>query len=198
MPAGTGVWVVKMFALVAASRASAKVRCSSWTSRRIRSSETKAAWPSLMWRIVGQKPGLLERPQAADAEHDLLLEAHLVAPAVEAGGDLAVRRLVLRKVRVEEEEGHAPDLGETDEQVDRPAREGDRDDRGAPVRRLDDRERQVVGLEDRVGLGLAALSVDDLAEVALPIEEPDARRGVRPRSLADFSRSPASTPRPPA
>ena len=60
---------------------------------------------------------LLEGAQAADAEHDLLLEARLVAAAVEARRDLAVGRLVLGQVRVEQEQRHAPDPGDADQQV---------------------------------------------------------------------------------
>ncbi len=119
---------------------------------------------------------LLEGAQAADAEHDLLLEPHLEAAAVEARGDLAVGRLVLGQVRVEQEQRHAADLGDADEQVHGPPGEVHRDDRRAPVGRLGDRERQLVGLEHRVGLVLHAVVVDDLPEVPLPVEEADARQ----------------------
>src|SRR5262249_23482186 len=52
---------------------------------------------------------LVERARASDPEHDLLLQAHLVSAAVEPLGDLAVGRLVLRQIRVEQEERNAAD-----------------------------------------------------------------------------------------
>ncbi len=122
----------------------------------------------------GVPPDLLERTRPADAEHDLLLEPHLVAAPVETLGHLPVRRLVLGQVRVEQEERHAAHAREPDQQLHRAAGQRDGDGRGRAVRRLGGGERQIVRLEDRIGLGLPALGVQELAEVALVVEETDA------------------------
>ena len=49
-------------------------------SRRMRSSARNAEWPSFMWQTVGLDPQRFQRPEAADAEHDLLPDAHLASP----------------------------------------------------------------------------------------------------------------------
>jgi hypothetical protein len=140
---------------------------------------------------------LLERSRSADAEHDLLLEPHLVAAPVEPLGHLPVRRLVLGQVRVEQEERHAAHASEPDHELHRAAGQRDGDGRRRAVRRFGGRERQVVRLEDRIGLGLPALGVQELAEVAFVVEEADAHerhphvaRGLEevPRQDAEASR----------
>ena len=50
MPAGTGVWVVKMVPARTASTAAGKSSPDSVISRRIRSRPRKPAWPSLVWK----------------------------------------------------------------------------------------------------------------------------------------------------
>ena len=151
-----------------------------------------------MWRIVGVRPSRSRARESADSEHDLLLDPHLVVAAVEPGGDLAVGGSFSGQVRVEQQERHAPHL--------RHARAGRhrRGPRGPPRRsgRLPsggsgDRERQIVRLEQRVRLVSAALDVDDLAEVALSVEEARRRRaGRRGRSRTSGGRPRARRGRP--
>ena len=45
----------------------------------------------------------VQRMDAADAEHDLLLDPHLVIAAVKLRGDLAVLLRVLRQIRIEQD-----------------------------------------------------------------------------------------------
>ena len=62
---------------------------------------------------------------------------------------------------------------------------------GAAVGRLGDRERQLVGLEHGIRLGLASLAAEDLAEVALAVEQAHARHAERPdRSRTSGGRRP--------
>ncbi len=119
------------------------------------------------------EPDLVERARAADAQHDLLLQAQLVPAAVEPLRDLAIRRLVLRQVRVEQQERHTADPREADQELHRPSRQLDRHDRRGPVGGLRDGQGQLVRIQDRIRLGLAALGVQDLAEVAFAVEESD-------------------------
>ena len=113
-----------------------------------------------------------ERARAADAEHDLLLEARDAVAAVEAVGDVAVALAVLRQVGVEEVQRDVADprLPDLDEHF--ALRERRFDAQVAPVRahRLD---RQVVEVRVVVLGALAALAVDRLHEVALAVEQAD-------------------------
>ena len=67
-------------------------------------------------RLDAERP---ERPHAADAEDELLVEAHLAAADVEDVGDRPVGLGVLREVGVEQQDRHAADLGEPDGDADR-------------------------------------------------------------------------------
>lgn len=58
MPAGTGVWVVKILLAVTASRASVKLTLCRSTRRRMRSRARNAGCPSLMWHTVGSMPSI--------------------------------------------------------------------------------------------------------------------------------------------
>ena len=51
-----------------------------------------------------------QREHAAEAEHDFLLQARVLAAAVQPRGQLAIPRLVLLEVRVEQQQAHAPEL----------------------------------------------------------------------------------------
>ena len=55
-----------------------------------------------------------DRPDAADAQDELLVEAHLAAADVQDVRDRPVVVGVLRQVRVEQQDRHAADLGEPD------------------------------------------------------------------------------------
>ena len=68
-----------------------------------------------------------ERAQPADAERDLLADAHLLVAGVEPRRHRAILRVILGQVRVEEEKRNAPDAREADEKLDGavPELEGD-------------------------------------------------------------------------
>ena len=53
-----------------------------------------------------------ERPDAADAQDQLLVEAHLAAADVQDVRDRAVRVVVVGDVRVQQQDRHAADLDE--------------------------------------------------------------------------------------
>ena len=89
-PAGTGVCVVKTVLDATASSAASSARPSA-TRLRTRSRIRNAAWPSLMCQTVGLEAQRRERAHAADAEHELLLEARGAVAAVEAVRDVRGR-----------------------------------------------------------------------------------------------------------
>ncbi len=111
---------------------------------------------------------------AADAEQDLLAQAVLGGAAVEAVGHVAVVVGVALDVGVEEQQRHAADLGDPDlrEQVG-PVRLRDRDHRTVAVLLAEQRDGQLVGVEDGVLLELPALAGERLLEVAGVVEQAD-------------------------
>ena len=87
-----------------------------------------------------------ERPQradAADAEDELLVEAHLAAADVEDVRDRAVGVVVLGDVGVEQEDRHPADLDAPDRDLEVAAGQGDRDHQRLAVAALDPPDRQV-------------------------------------------------------
>ena len=106
MPAGTGVWVVNTPPPRTASIASAKVR------PRVGPFADPLEAEKAGVALVGVEDLRMDvegaqRPDAADAEDDLLAEAVLLVAAVEAVRDRNDLRRVLRHVRVEEIERDA-------------------------------------------------------------------------------------------
>ena len=84
----------------------------------MRSRPRKPAWPSLVWNTSGAGVPVsaavgAQGAHAADAEQQLLLQAVLVAAAVEAVGDLALLGVAL-DVGVEQQQRHAADAGHPD------------------------------------------------------------------------------------
>ena len=115
-----------------------------------------------------------ERPVAADAEQDLLLDPHLLVAAVEAGG----QRLVLGRVGVvagvEQQEPAAPDVHPPDAQEDVAPGELDAEAHRLAVR-PEHRLGGQLGAGDRlVEVLLPAVLVDQLMDVPLVVEQPDA------------------------
>ena len=173
MPAGTGVWVVNTPPARTASTASAKRECPrSATSSRMRSSDRKPAWPSLVWNTCGSQA---ERPQgahAADAEHDLLAEAVLDVAAVQAVGDAARPRRCCPRRRCRAGTAGFDRPSPATRATARVRRRGRRStctpvSARAPAR----------GVEAGEALLLLAVGVEPLAEVALGVEQPDGDEG---------------------
>ena len=99
-----------------------------------------------------------------------------LAAAVQPVGDPAQRQRVVLDVGVEQQQRHPADLGHPDAgvQLARPAGQRERTVRGGAVALAQQRDRQPVGVEDRVVLLLPALARQRLAEVAVPVEQADA------------------------
>ena len=119
---------------------------------------------------------LPDRAHAADAEHELLVEAHLATADVQDVGDRPVRVVVLGQVRVEQEDRDPADLGEPDRDGKVAAGQLDRHGQRQPRGVLDAPERQAGQVVVGVVVLLVAVGIDRLAEVALAIEQPDADR----------------------
>ena len=114
---------------------------------------------------------------AADAEQQLLVEAVLLGAAVQTVGDLAVVVGVALDVGVEQQQRHAADPGHPDPSDEgRSAGHLDRH-RGARAVGLPEQgQRQLVGVEDRIGLLLPALARERLLEVAVHVQQADAHQ----------------------
>ena len=128
---------------------------------------------------------LAQRPDAADAEDELLVEPHLAAADVQDVGDRAVRVVVVGDVGVEQQDRHPADLGDPDGgvQVAAGERHADGERLAQPVERPQDRQPRELVV--RVRVLLVAVRVDRLAEVALAVHEPhaDERQGHVRRGL---------------
>ena len=119
-------------------------------------------------------PNCAEQPDPADAEQEFLHDAGRAVAAVNAPGQVAVELLILRPVAVEQVDGTTAD-------VDAPGLEVDAGqvDLHAADHRIPDVvqhrfERQCLGIEEGVVLGLPIVLVDRLLKVALAVEEADA------------------------
>ena len=164
------MWVVNTVLAATASSAAAK-SAPAFISVRARSSTRNAAWPSLMCQTVGTQSHRLERAHAADAEHDFLLDARVLVPAVEAVRNGAVGFAVHRHVGVEQVQPHMPHARLPDLHLDGAIRKIDRDmDLVAAfvLRRLDRQRREIGVLVRRL---LIAVAVDGLEEIALAIQQ---------------------------
>ncbi len=115
-----------------------------------------------------------QRAHAADAEHDLLLDAGLAVAAVEARRQLAVPRRVLLEVGVEQVQLHAAHAHAPDRHEHRAIAERDGRHARPAVRRHRRLDRGVGPVQPLVALLLPALRRHALVEVALGIHEADA------------------------
>ncbi len=120
-----------------------------------------------MWHTFGLLAQGAQGANAADAQHHLLADAHLVIAAVELGRDQAVIGAVFLQVGVQQVERHAADLHPPDVHLE-PARaelklHAERRPLLVPLQG----QRQVVEVVLRVVLLLPPLIVEILAEVTL-------------------------------
>ena len=180
MPAGTGVWVVKTVEARLTSRAVSKSRPGPVLGGReladpLQAEEAGVALVGVEHLGGGRAgdPGVRpQRTDAADAEQQLLAQPVLAGAAVEPVGHAAEVVGVLLDVGVEQQQRHPADVGDPD-----PGHqlgvvvEGDPHRRPRPVGLVEQRERELVGVEDRVGLLLPALAGERLLEVAHPVEQ---------------------------
>ena len=117
----------------------------------------------------------LQRAIAADAEQDLLADAHLAVAAVELVGDVAILRAGIgANVGVEQVERDAADLHPPDLRIDRVPARSHLDHQRLAVASRDRAQRQIVKVVVLVCFLLPARLVQVLAEVSLLIEQPDA------------------------
>ncbi len=139
----------------------------------------KPACPSLVWNTSGRRatgdPGVgPQRADAADTEKQLLAQPVLGGAAVETIGHVDVVVGVPLDVGVEHQQRHPTHAGHPDAR-DEVRTSWHRDaDRGAAAVGLPEQgDRQLVGVEHRVGLLLPSGCVERLLEVAVPVEQPD-------------------------
>ena len=126
-------------------------------------------------RVAGDPAEDAQRPHAADAEQQLLAQPVLAVAAVEPVGHVDVVLGVALDVGVQHQQRHPADAGHPDPgDQRRPVGQVDRDGGAGAVGLAQQRDRQPVGVEDRVGLLLPALAGERLLEVAVPVEQPDA------------------------
>ena len=112
---------------------------------------------------------------AADAQQHLLAQPVLGVAAVEAVGDVAQDAVVLLDVGVEQQQRDAAHAGDPDAGHGLlAAGHADGDAGGGAVGLAQQRQRELVGVEDRVGLLLPAVAGEPLAEVAVAVEQPHA------------------------
>ena len=128
-------------------------------SLRSRSIWRKAEWPSLRWKTFGSIPSAVERADAADAEEQLLPDPVLAVAAVERVGE---------PVDLQQVERYRADVLPPDGCLDRLVGELDRHRHGLA------HQADGVRVDALVVLGLAALGVDLLPEVAAAVEQADA------------------------
>ena len=115
-----------------------------------------------------------QRPHAADAQDQLLVQPHLAAADVQDVGDRPVGGVVHRVVRVEQQHRHAPDLDRQTATVTSRPGSSTVTVSGSPSRPRRARERQSGQVVVGVAVLLVAVGIDRLAEVAVAIQEPDA------------------------
>ena len=174
-PAGTGVWVVKTIVRGDdAQRLAAPTGPRAPSAARTNSSAAKALWPSFRWATPGVYAERAQRPRPADAEQQLLADAGPLVAAVEPRGQLAILGRVAFDVRVEQQQGAAPDRHRPDPRRDRAGAGLDADGDGAAVLRRRRPDRQRRGVDVEVLLLLPAVAVEALPEVALVVVEADA------------------------
>ncbi len=149
-------------------------------ARPLAQQERRVAFVQVPDRGLDPEPS--QRPNAADAEDELLVKPHLAAADVEDVRDRPVGPVVLRLVGVEEQHRHAADLCQVDGDVDVAAGQLDLDVERLALDVDDALHRQALEVVVGIGVLLVAVRVDRLAEVALAVEEAD--RDERQRHVA--------------
>ena len=113
LPAETGVWMVNTLSRRTSAHACASDRpLCDVLARALGEEERGVALVQVPdRRLEAERP---DGAHAADAQHELLVEPHLAAADVQDVGDRPVGGRVLGDVGVEQEDRHAPDLGDPD------------------------------------------------------------------------------------
>ena len=111
---------------------------------------------------------------AADAEHHLLVQAHLAATHIQDVGDRAIGLTVGRDVGVEEEHGDATNLRNPYRRRDASVAKRNRNNELLTVYASGAREGQQREINLRVGMLLMPIGINGLAEISAPVEESNA------------------------
>src|SRR4029450_13149491 len=162
MPASTGVWVVKMVPARTVSMAVAGSRPRSWIRRRMRSRPRKPAWPSLVWNTSGSIPRAC-RARTPPMPSRISWRRRCSPPP-------PYRRSVTAP-------SARPFSSTAGARAQHAAGDAPRDRPGPSVGSPDQLEGELVGVECRVGLLLAAVGGQGLAEVARSVEQADPDHG---------------------
>ncbi len=156
MPAGTGVWVVKMLPALLASLATCEAHAAFAHDAPDPLEREEGRVPLVHVAHGRRQTDGFERVDAADAEHDLLAHAELLVASVERSRDRAVGGVVLLEVRVEKEERDAADLHLPQLRVHGAVRVLHVDDETLARGVQDGDDRHAVPVVDRVALVLAS------------------------------------------
>jgi len=135
----------------------------------------KAEWPSFIWKISGCSAcGSTARSSRAPPMPSTISwrYARVLVAAVQVAGDPAVVLAILEEVGVQQVERHAADLRPPDLGLHGPAREGHADAQGRAGRVEQAAQWGLLAIEPLVALALVNAGVDQLAEVAVAVEQP--------------------------
>src|ERR1700693_477468 len=115
-------------------------------------------------------PERIERPHAADSEHDLLTHSHFLIAAIELGSDETIFGVVFRRVGVEKKQADPPDLKLPDFRKDLAVEDSNGNHQvGSVALHLANRQMMKILIEtDRL---LRAVLVDLLPEIAVAIKQ---------------------------
>ncbi len=126
---------------------------------------------------LGLDPEGVQGADPADPEQDLLAQAVLAPAAVQAVGDRPLGRAVLVDVGVQQQQRRPAHLGPPDLGVEHAVGQAHRDQQRLAAAVADQLEGELVGVEGGVGLLLAAVGGQRLAEVARAVEQADPDNG---------------------
>ena len=118
-----------------------------------------------------------ERPHATDAQDDLLAQTHLAPAHVQDLGDRAIRRIVGRDVRVEQQERYAPDLCDPDGGPHGSPREVDAHPERRSIFAAGPAQWEVGRIQVGLVVLLVPVGIDLLPEVAVPVQETHRNEG---------------------
>ena len=146
--------------------------------------------PFIQMAHIGAQIQGIEQAPAADAEHDLLLQPKLGAAAIELAGDATACGVIRNVIAVEQVQLQAADPDLPGAQPEPVAGHADLQAQPFALRRAHRSDRQLARIVVRVEGLLRALLIDQLAEVALLVEQshPDHRHPEIARRLELIAR----------
>ena len=118
-----------------------------------------------------------QRPHAADAQNDLLFDAHLLVATVQPMSQFAIPRCVLLYVGVHQIQVHAPDLDMPQLRVDDLSVQLHLHEQALAILVINGADGHLVRVERFIDRVLPAMRGDALAKVALGIQKANANKG---------------------